>query len=212
MFCLNKSISWRIPVMKSGFSGVWMTVVLTLVSHAATRASLRAAFPADDALLDGTVAVSAQPAWRSRQSICSPRAACVQMAQRFGLMARVENDLRDLDHGRWAGLEIAAIAQSAPEALQRWVNDPAFADHGGESRDQLTLRMAAWLDRVAEGGDHVVAITHAAVIRSVVCGVLGTPSTAFWSIDIAPGTVTELRHDGRRWALRLLGCAMPPKD
>ena len=207
MLCPNKSISWRVPVMKSGSTGVWMTVVLTLVSHGATDASLRAAFPADDPLLDGKVAVSAQPAWRSRQCVRSPKVACLQMAQRFGLEARAEDDLRDLDHGRWAGLEIAAIAKSEPEALQRWVSDPAFRDHGGESRDQLTLRMAAWLHRVASGGDHVVAITHAAVIRSVVCRVLGAPPAAFWSIDIAPGTVTELRHDGRRWALRLLGCA-----
>ncbi|MFN4128340.1 MAG: histidine phosphatase family protein [Paracoccaceae bacterium] len=184
-----------------------MTVVLTLMSHGATDASLRAAFPADDPLLDGKGAVSAQAAWRSRKCLCSPGVACLQMAQRFGLDARVEDDLRDLDHGRWSGLEIAAVAQSAPEALQRWVSDPAFRDHGGESRDQLMLRMAAWLDRVVSGGDHVVAITHAANVRSIVCRVLGAPPTAFWLVDIAPGTVTELRHDGRRWALRRLGCA-----
>ncbi|MES2698001.1 MAG: histidine phosphatase family protein [Pseudomonadota bacterium] len=184
-----------------------MTVVLTLVSHGATDASRPAAFPADDPLLEGKFAISAQPAWRRRQCLCSPSMACLQMAKRLGLEAQVEDDLRDLDHGRWAGLEIVAVAQSAPEALQRWVSDPAFCDHGGESRDHLTLRMAAWLDRVVTGGVHVVAITHAAVIRSVVCLVLGTPPTAFWSIDIEPGSVTELRHDGRRWALRRMGCA-----
>lgn len=207
MLCLNKSISWRVPVVKSGLNGVWMTVVLTLVSHGATDASRRAAFAADDPLLDGKIAISVKPTWRSRKSICSPSVACLQMAQRLGLEAQVEDDLRDLDHGRWAGLDIATVAQSAPEALQRWVNDSAFCDDGGESRDHLTLRMAAWLDRVVCGGDHVVAITHAAVIRSVVCLVLGTPPTAFWSIDIEPGSVTELRHDGRRWALRRIGCA-----
>ncbi|TGD42567.1 histidine phosphatase family protein [Pseudotabrizicola sediminis] len=207
MLRLNKSIAWRVPVVKSGFDGDLMTVVLTLVSHGATTASLRAAFPADDSLLDNKVPMMAPAGWRSRHCICSPMAACLQMAQHFGLQARVEPDLRDLDHGRWSGIEIAAVAQSTPEALELWVNQPAFRDHGGESRDQLADRMAAWLDRVASDGNHVVAITHSAVIRSIVCRVLGAPPTAFWLIDIAPGTVTDLRHDGRRWALRRLNCA-----
>lgn len=184
-----------------------MTVVLTLVSQGATTASLRAAFPADDALLENRAPVTAPAGWRQRRCLCSPMAACVQMAQQLGLQAGVDADLRDLDHGRWSGAEIAAVAQAAPDDLQLWVADPAFRDHGGESRDQLDQRMTAWLDRVARDGAHVVAITHSAVIRAIVCRVLGAPPTAFWVMDIAPATVTELRHDGRRWALRRLGCA-----
>lgn len=184
-----------------------MTVVLTLVSHGATTASLRAAFPADDPLSDHKALIGTPAGWRSRHCLCSPMVACLEMARHFGLEPRIEPDLRDLDHGRWSGIEIAAVAQSAPEALQRWVTEPAFRDHGGESRDQLAHRMAAWLDRVASDGHHAVAITHSAVIRSIVCRVLGAPPTAFWLIDIAPGSVTELRHDGRRWALRRLNCA-----
>lgn len=199
-------------IAKTGFSGVQMTVVLALVSHGATSASLRAAFPGDEPLLEGKVPFGPIAAWRSRNSVCSPQTACLQMAQRLELEARIDPDLRDLDHGGWSGREISEVARSEPEAVQRWVLDPAFRDHGGESRDQLAHRAAVWLDRIADGGHHVVAITHSAVIRSMVCTVLMAQPTAFWSIDIAPGTVSELRHDGRRWAVRRLGCSLATAD
>lgn len=185
-----------------------MTVLLTLLSHGATGASRQAAFPADDPLLDRALPGGANAVWRTRRCLCSPMTACLQTARGLGLDPRIDPDLRDLDHGQWSGRALADVARADPDAVRRWTLDPAFRDHGGESRDQLVLRMAGWLDRVAAAGDHVVAVTHAAVIRSLVCHVLAAPAGAFWSIDVAPATVTDLRHDGRRWAVRALGCPL----
>ena len=51
-------------------------------------------------------------------------------------------------------------------------------------------------------------MTHAAVIRAAVLIVLDAPASAFWRIDVEPLSLTDLRFDGRRWALRALGLAV----
>ncbi|MDZ7904798.1 MAG: histidine phosphatase family protein [Cypionkella sp.] len=58
----------------------------------------------------------------------------------------------------------------------------------------------------------IVAVTHASVIRAIVLHILQAPAEAFWSLDIAPATMTDLRHDGRRWTVRSLGVNLGPVD
>ena len=185
-----------------------MTVLLSLVSHGATAATRQASFPADEPLSDSQVVLKAPSQWRGRKVLSSPKTACRQTVQHLGLKAEVDADLCDLDYGRWSGLALTEVAQADPDALRRWTVDPAFRDHAGESRENLARRAAAWLDRIATGADHAVAVTHASVIRALVVHVLAAPPAAFWAIDVAPASVTELRHDGRRWALRSLGCSL----
>lgn len=96
------------------------------------------------------------------------------------------------------------VAAIDPGAVARWIADADFKDHGGESRTDLSLRVMGWLDRVLAEGQHAVAITHATVVRAVVLGVLSAPPEAFWRIDTAPLTLTELRHDGRAWRVRFV--------
>jgi broad specificity phosphatase PhoE len=90
------------------------------------------------------------------------------------------------------------------EAATAWIDDPAFAGHGGESFDMLAGRIAAWLAarRTIEGV--VLAITHAAVLRAAAIAVLGAPTAAFWRIDAGPLSALTLSSDGRRWVLREL--------
>jgi broad specificity phosphatase PhoE len=51
----------------------------------------------------------------------------------------------------------------------------------------------------------MIAVTHAAVIRAAVIGVLGAPPQSFWRIDVEPMSLVDLRSDKRRWALRVPG-------
>lgn len=146
--------------------------------------------------------------WRGRRALTSPKLACLETAARLALTALPDEDLADMSYGRWSGLDLESVASSEHGALQRWISDPEFREHGGESRAGLSMRAAAWLVRVA-AGDHVVAVTHASVIKSLILHVLDARDAGFWQIDIAPGTATDLRHDGRRWALRAVNCPIP---
>ena len=184
---------------------------LTLIAHGPTSATRKAAFPADEPLETATqtnLASLAQLRPKSAAALVSPNQAARQTADGLGLAASDAPNLADLDHGRWSGRTLTEIAEAEPENLQLWLSDPNFDGHGGESRAVLGDRVARWLEREAKGRGPLIAVTHAAVIRAAILVVLGAGHEAFWRLDIAPLTVTELRHDGRRWALRSSGCPM----
>jgi broad specificity phosphatase PhoE len=78
------------------------------------------------------------------------------------------------------------------------MTDPDAAPHGGESLAQVLARVRGWLDAQAGLSGTAVAITHAGVVKAAVVAALDAPPSAFWRIDVAPLSVTELHaHDGR---------------
>jgi broad specificity phosphatase PhoE len=185
---------------------------LLLVRHAATSATRSMAFPADEPLDDrGRAEASAlAPAIPSRFGVlCSPALRCVQTARAAGLgEPALEPALAECDFGRWAGQTLEAVSAADPEAVSAWMTDPGARSHGGESHAAFTARVGAWLDGQAALPGGAVAITHGGVVKAAVVHALGAPPQAFWRIDAAPLTVTELHaHDGR-WTLTRVNAAV----
>ncbi|PTX42816.1 broad specificity phosphatase PhoE [Gemmobacter caeni] len=184
-----------------------MTIVLTLVVHGPTLATRNAAFSGDEPLLPGPPAGQSLLS-RGRKALSSPARACLETAARLGVAPKTDSALANLDCGRWTGLALAQVAETEPEALVQWIDDPTWRGHGGESRSDLVLRVADWLQGLSQDGTHCLAFTHSPVIRALVLHILEAPAPAFWSLDIGPWTITEFRHDGRRWTLRALACPL----
>nr|WP_213805142.1 histidine phosphatase family protein [Granulicella sp. dw_53] len=180
---------------------------ITFLSHAATSAQRVVAFPLDDALESTEVEKIAAMRWiapRAQQILCGPERRACQTAVALGLVAVPSSDLRDCDYGAWRGQQLEELQTSDPEGLMAWLTDVAAVPHGGESIVQLIERAGRWLED-QQGGDHMLAITHPAVIRAALVHALGAPPEAFWKVDIAPLTVTDLRFNGRFWTLRSVG-------
>ncbi|MFG1397763.1 histidine phosphatase family protein [Roseixanthobacter pseudopolyaromaticivorans] len=180
---------------------------LTLICHGATAAMRAGAFPCDEPLEPRALAQT--QAWRGRlrrpdRVLAAPALRARETAQALGFNAETDVDLQDWDCGLWAGLTFAEVDTAYPGALALWRGEPQAAPHGGESRTALIARMEDWLDRQRESHGHLIACTHAANVRALVAGLLQAPD-AFWQIDIAPLSLTDLRTDGRRWTLRTLG-------
>lgn len=185
-----------------------MPTRLTLICHGATAATRSGAFPADEPLEERALAraTALKPAIRrADRAWTSPALRARQTAAALGLDAVVEPALRDADHGRWAGRRLEEVQAEEPEGVIAWLADPDAAPHGGEALSALLRRAAGWLDVRAGDGGHGVVVTHAAMIRGVLLHVLEAPASSFWRIDIAPLGLTELSHDGRRWAWRASG-------
>ena len=186
-----------------------MPARLTLVCHAATAATRSAAFPSDEGIEPGAAELAAALAGRLRRADrastrvwTSPALCARQTAAALNLDATAHSGLRDCGYGRWSGRKLADVQAEDPAGVAAWLADTAAAPHGGEARSALFARVAAWLrERVAENG-HIVAVTHPAVIRAAIMGVVDAPADAFWRIDIEPLSVVELRSDGTRWNLR----------
>jgi broad specificity phosphatase PhoE len=183
---------------------------LTLISHAPTEALRSASFPLDEPLTEHELQkISALP-WsppRAQQILAGPELRARQTAQALGLSAEPTSDLRDCDYGSWSGFTFSDIASLKAEEVTLWLADVAAAPHGGESILQLVERVARWLGEQRHH-DHTLAITHPAVIRSAIVCALEAPPQAFWRIDIAPLTITDLRWNGATWTLRASGSAL----
>ncbi|MFC8530795.1 histidine phosphatase family protein [Nocardia sp. NPDC057227] len=172
-------------------------VRLDLVSHGITGALRAGRFPDDEPLLDTWAAapVARPPA----VVLTGPEQRAVRTAAVLGVRAEVDPALRDLDAGRWRGL---GLAELPPEQLHAWLTDPAFAGHGGESVVAVVARVGAWLAEVAAREAAVLAVTHPAVVRAAVVTALDAPPSAFWRVDVPPGSRTRLHFRGA-WTLRL---------
>ena len=175
---------------------------LTLICHAATLAQKQGRFPDDESVaLDWQrEALSLAGRYPKKHRLISgPEARARQTAGLFGEGAQVEDALRDGDFGDWKGL---AIDQLDGEALGAWLTDSASAPHGGESVEQICLRVGQWMKSLESQPGHIVAITHPFVIRAALLHVLQFPLSMFYRIDVEPLSCTELRFNNV-WRLRL---------
>lgn len=181
---------------------------LTLICHGSTKATRASAFPRDEPLEDGGAerVQELSPALRRwDRAVTSPALAARQTADALSLDAGMHPALRDCDYGHWGGRRLSDVQAAHPAELAAWLSDPAAAPHGGESLLALMRRVSDWLaDRLHDDG-HTIAVTHAAVVRAAVVGVLGAPPQSFWRVDIEPLGLLNLRSDKRRWALRVPG-------
>jgi broad specificity phosphatase PhoE len=187
-----------------------MAVRLTLICHAATQATRKARFPADEPLEPQGLAAAAGLAPVARRvdvALTSPALRAVQTAAALGLTATVDAALADIALGNWAGRSLGEVEAADPSGLAEWMSDPAANPHGGETLLAVMARMAAWLDLMARCEGRIVAVTHAAIIRAVTLITLDAPPIAFWRIDVAPLGVASFRGWGGRWTLRSLAPA-----
>lgn len=182
-----------------------MTPRITLICHATTRALRAATFGGDDSL-DEVGAAQARRLAGSLQPVTrcwtSPAARARETAAAMGLVATVDERLRECDFGRWTGLRFGQVLLREPRKLVRWMKDPSSAPHGGESIPEVLSRVAAWLSEQGREPGHTVAVTHASVIRAAIVHVIQAGLASFWRIDVTPLSATELRTNGRRWVLR----------
>ncbi len=180
---------------------------ITFISHAATAAVRRAAFPLDEGLEESACEAIAGLGWvapRAQRIFAGPELRTRQTADALGLKYVVEPELRDCDYGRWRGL---AMDEVEPESLMAWLTDAEAAPHGGESVAAVMERTRLWLE-AQQGAGHGVAVTHPAVIRAAVVCAMGAPVEAFWRVDVAPLSLTDLRWNGRVWTVRAVGCSL----
>jgi broad specificity phosphatase PhoE len=189
---------------------------LTLISHAPTAATRLSAFPTDGPLEESTFAKLTTLNWqppRSHKILTAPDLRSQQTARALNLTATPTPELRDLHYGNWQGRTLADLHAEAPQAIAQWLTDPTAAPHNGESIASLIIRIAAWLDALAtEAALHTIAVTHPAVIRAAILHTLNAPPQSFWRIDIAPITLTDLRHNGRAWTLRATATPLVPAE
>jgi broad specificity phosphatase PhoE len=182
---------------------------LLLVRHAPTAASRAAAFPLDEPLDREASAAAAQLAAvipPHGEVLCSPALRCRQTATAAGLTPTLDPRLAECDFGDWAGSTLADVDAVDPEGARAWMLDPDAAPHRGETLSAFIARVAGWLDDQRQRSGSATVITHGGVVKAAVLHALGAPRQAFWRIEAAPLSVTELRAYDGRWTVTRLNC------
>lgn len=178
---------------------------LLLVRHAPTSATRSFAFPADEPVDERGLGAAAalQAAVPARAEVLlSPARRCRQTAEAAGLVAAtIEPALAECDFGSWTGRTLEEVNQTDPDAAAAWMIDPAARPHGGETLEEVVVRVGGWLDIQATLDGGAVAITHGGVIKAAIVHALSAPLPSFWLIDVAPLSITELHGHGTRWTV-----------
>jgi broad specificity phosphatase PhoE len=182
---------------------------LRLISHAATEAQRRAAFPLDELVLEPEIARIKGLTWSAparAHAWSAPERRAQQTAQFLGLSVTPSEELKDCDYGQWCGQSLDDLQAKQPDGILAWLTDPGVTPHGGESLESLIRRVGRWMDEHCIGKDTIVT-THPTVIRAAILHGLQIPAQLFWRFDIRPLTLTDLRFS-RLWTIRCLGCPL----
>lgn len=140
-------------------------------------------------------AVYASPALRARRT-------AEPLARRAGCPVLVEDGLREIAYGAWEGLLESDVRARHPDAFASWVHDPGRnAPPGGESGEQIAVRARAAVDaiRARHASGNVLAVSHKATIRVLVCSLLGIDLGLYRARigqPVAAVTIFEFRPGG----------------
>jgi alpha-ribazole phosphatase len=130
--------------------------------------------------------------------LSSPLRRCSETAEillkNTDLALECDPDLREIDFGRWEGLTFQEIAARDPRLVEQWaLGGMDFCFPEGESLVDFWDRIGRVAQRLRETPcECVLAVTHAGVIRFLLCHFLGLDTQFHLRFDIRPAAITRL--------------------
>jgi len=130
--------------------------------------------------------------------LCSPLLRCRQTAgtvlESSDISMEIDDDLREIDFGRWEGMSFDDISKAFPHQVKHWMDfDPDFAFPEGECIGDFMVRMRCVAKRLNEdSADTILMCTHGGVIRSLICHYLGLKPWQYILFKVKPASVTTI--------------------
>jgi alpha-ribazole phosphatase len=150
--------------------------------------------------LQATAIASFLQPYHPDQCFCSPLKRCRETVQPLsGFPIEILPDLREVNFGLWEEKTFEEIQSLNPVAVNQWAEfDPFFAFPGGERLDDYLSRIgrvASFLTSVSE--KTLLVVTHAGVIRSLICHFLGLNPRDYilFNVDYGSLTILEIFKD-----------------
>lgn len=143
---------------------------------------------------------------------CSPlirtRDTAAPLVSASGLALEIQDDLKEIGYGKWEGQTIESVKQAFPDEYARWQLDPArFAPTGGETAVHVAERGMKFITQIQEkhsDGD-VLAVSHKATIRLIVCRLLGIDVAKYrFLLDCPVSSLTILEFGSNGPMLKVL--------
>jgi broad specificity phosphatase PhoE len=186
-----------------------MAKTLLLARHAETGPGYRGCFVgSSDVPLAGDGPEQAKrlaalaATYRPEICLCSPllraRQTALPVAAATGLPIVVDDELREVDFGRWEAKTFGQIRATDPELVRQWAawrEDFAFPD--GETLQGFNQRIRKTAEQLTSlEAETVLVISHGGVIRTMLCHLLGLSLRNYLTFDVQPATLSVLTlHD-----------------
>ncbi len=126
----------------------------------------------------------------------SPMLRCRQSAEILfaGKTVLFDDDLKEIDFGRWEGLQFAEIVEDNPELVKEWADwNTDFCFPKGERISHFIKRVHRVGARVKETPDEtILLITHGGVIRGLICFFLNLNPEDYLMFKVQKGKYTTL--------------------
>ncbi|MGH1494176.1 MAG: histidine phosphatase family protein [Acidimicrobiales bacterium] len=134
--------------------------------------------------------------------VSSPLARCRQTAEAFGLPITTDERLVELDYGDF---DLKPLSEVPAETWAQWRSDSDFRPTGGETLNELGLRVFAALEDLAEAAQssNVVVVSHVSPIKASVAWALQCPMDISWRCFVAQASITEIAVTANGPSLRL---------
>ncbi|WP_158269647.1 histidine phosphatase family protein [Desulfonatronum sp. SC1] len=199
----------RLPIFKPSS--------LILLRHASVERSPGMLFGTDDVPLND-VGLRQAMAWQSVFAASPPAAVFVSPLQRAVQTARlavaaladtlfIREELREIDLGAWEGMSREEIERHSPGAWEeRGKNFAGYRPAGGENFQDVQDRIYPVfqeMSAMAKAQDKpVLAVTHAGVIRALLCHILGMPMNNLFRIQMDWASLSILEPAAGMWRVR----------
>ena len=141
--------------------------------------------------------------------ITSPLKRCAEfaneLAQAHSLPVQTENEFQEISFGLWEGKTADELLEQEADKIKKYWNDPInITPPQGENLLDFEKRVIiGWKNVLTEfQGKHVLLVSHAGVMRIILCHILGMPLTELFKLDVALAKASriQIEHaDGESW-------------
>ncbi len=124
------------------------------------------------------------------------------IAEGVGLPIVLEEGFAEISFGDWDGLTHDEASVRDRDLFENWRGSWTIAPPNGESLEGFDARVMASLQKciVAHPGQTIGIVAHVMPIRGIIRKAIGAAKDAYWSIQVAPCSVSILRFWGREAA------------
>jgi broad specificity phosphatase PhoE len=123
------------------------------------------------------------------------------VAKPHKLKVNVISSLDDIDCGEWQGKPLTEVKELWDDVYQDWLDTPEQVRlPGGESLDEVLGRVFPFADDAVKRHRDgcIVFVSHRAVLKVLVCALLGLDNSSFWNLKIDNCGITRFTLTGKR--------------
>ena len=150
-----------------------------------------------DVKFDAIFSSPLKRAWETAETLCKDR----------GIAPIAEQGFNNICLGSWEGKPKTQIAERFPKEFRLWRTEPEkLKMEGAETLEKGKARAVKALARITKErmGEGFAVVTHRAVIKPLIAGILGIPAPYFWKLHTETASYSIIEHTLERgYALTL---------